>query len=40
MDEFDAAGLVPMSLLRWELTGELPPETARMLAAAPAERVP
>ena len=32
MDEFDAAGLIPMSLLRWELTGELAPETARMLA--------
>ena len=36
MDELDAAGLVPMSLLRWELSGELPPETARMLAPAPA----
>ena len=23
MDEFNAAGLVPMSLLRWELTGQL-----------------
>jgi len=33
MDEFDAAGLIPMSLLRWELTGELAPEIARMLAA-------
>jgi Bacterial protein of unknown function (DUF885) len=32
MDEFDAAGLIPMSLLRWELTGDLPPETAKMLA--------
>ena len=32
MDALDAAGLVPMSLLRWELSGELPPETARMLA--------
>jgi hypothetical protein len=31
VDELDAAGLVPMSLLRWELTSELPPETARML---------
>ncbi len=40
VDALDAAGLVPMSLLRWELTGELAPETARMLAAAPAERVP
>src|SRR5205814_6866878 len=24
MDEFNAAGLVPASLLRWELTGQLP----------------
>ena len=32
VDELDAAGLIPMSLLRWELTGELAPETARMLA--------
>jgi uncharacterized protein (DUF885 family) len=31
MDEFDAAGLVPASLLRWELTGVEPPEVARML---------
>ena len=23
MDEFDAAGLIPMSLIRWELTGEM-----------------
>jgi hypothetical protein len=36
MDELDAAGLVPMSLLRWELSGELPPETARMLEQTPA----
>ena len=35
MDEFDAAGLMPISLLRWELSGELPPETARMLAQRP-----
>jgi len=34
MDEFDAAGLVPASLLRWELTGEMPPDVARMLAPA------
>ena len=40
VDALDAAGLVPMSLLRWELTGELAPETARMLAATSAERVP
>ncbi len=35
VDELDAAGLVPMSLLRWELTGELAPETERMLKATP-----
>jgi uncharacterized protein (DUF885 family) len=28
MDDFDAAGLVPMSLLHWELTGELPDESS------------
>jgi uncharacterized protein (DUF885 family) len=32
MDEFDAAGLIPVSLLRWELTGQLPEDVARMLA--------
>ncbi len=32
VDEFDAAGLIPISLLRWELTGELAPETRRMLS--------
>jgi Bacterial protein of unknown function (DUF885) len=31
MDEFNAAGLVPASLLRWELTGTKPPEVAKML---------
>ena len=31
MDEFTAAGLVPISLLRWELTGELPPDVKAML---------
>ena len=31
MDEFNAAGLVPISLIRWELTGQLPPEVKRML---------
>ena len=31
MDEFTAAGLVPLSLLRWELTGQLPPEVKAML---------
>lgn len=34
MDEFNAAGLVPVSLLRWELTGELPPDVRRMLGQA------
>lgn len=32
MDAFNAAGLVPASLLRWELTGELPDDVRRMLA--------
>jgi len=32
MDEFNAAGLVPASLLRWELTGEMPDDVRRMLA--------
>lgn len=35
MDEFNAAGLIPASLLRWELTGRLPPDVARMLDIAP-----
>jgi uncharacterized protein (DUF885 family) len=34
MDEFNAAGLIPASLLRWEITGQLPDEVARMLAPA------
>ena len=34
MDEFDAAGLVPAALLRWELTGEMPDDVKRMLTAA------
>ena len=29
--EFNAAGLVPTSLLRWQLTGEKPAEIARLL---------
>lgn len=33
MDSFNAAGLVPASLLRWELTGKLPEDVRRMLAA-------
>jgi hypothetical protein len=31
MDEFNAAGLVPASLLRWELTGRQPEDVRRML---------
>jgi uncharacterized protein (DUF885 family) len=31
MDELNAAGFVPASLLRWELTGELPEDVRRML---------
>jgi hypothetical protein len=31
MDEFNAAGLVPISLIRWELTGEMPDDVKRML---------
>ena len=33
MDSFNAAGLVPASLLRWELTGEMPEDVKRMLAS-------
>ena len=33
MDSFNAAGLVPASLLRWELTGRLPDDVRRMLAS-------
>jgi uncharacterized protein (DUF885 family) len=33
MDELEAAGLVPASLLRWELTGEMPDDIKRMLAS-------
>jgi len=31
MDEFNAAGLIPASLLSWELTGQPPEDVARML---------
>ncbi len=31
MDDFDAAGLIPVSLLHWELTGRNSPEVQRML---------
>jgi hypothetical protein len=30
-DEFDAAGLIPAALLRWELTGRMPVDVQRML---------
>jgi len=33
MDSFNAAGLVPASLLRWELTGQMPDDVRRMLAS-------
>ncbi|HEU4386225.1 MAG TPA: DUF885 family protein [Blastocatellia bacterium] len=33
MDSFNAAGLVPASLLRWELTGRMPDDVRRMLAS-------
>lgn len=33
MDSFNAAGLVPASLLRWELMGDLPEDVRRMLAS-------
>ncbi|HEY3171523.1 MAG TPA: DUF885 family protein [Thermoanaerobaculia bacterium] len=32
MEEFDAAGLVPAALLRWELTGRMSDELKRMLS--------
>jgi hypothetical protein len=31
MEEFDAAGLIPASLIRWELTGRKSEELERML---------
>lgn len=31
MDAFDAAGLIPMTLLRWEMTGKLDDDVKRML---------
>ena len=36
-DEFIAAGLVPISLLRWELTGQLPDDVKRMLIRDPCQ---
>jgi hypothetical protein len=35
VDELDDAGQIPISLIRWELTGTLAPETARMLESRP-----
>ena len=32
MDAFNAAGLIPASLLRWELTGRMPEDVRKMLA--------
>jgi hypothetical protein len=31
MDEFNPAGLVPISLIRWEVTGEMRDDVRRML---------
>jgi len=31
LDEFNTAGLVPISLLRWELTGQMPDDVKRMV---------
>ena len=31
MDDFNAAGLIPASLIRWEMTGRKSPEIERML---------
>lgn len=33
MDNVNAAGMIPASLLRWQLSGELPPDVKRMLDA-------
>jgi uncharacterized protein DUF885 len=32
IDDYNAAGLIPLSLLRWELTGQQPSDVVRMLA--------
>jgi uncharacterized protein (DUF885 family) len=32
MDQFHAAGLIPTSLIRWELAGQMPPDVKQMLA--------
>jgi hypothetical protein len=31
MEEFEAAGLVPAALIRWELTGRMADDVERML---------
>jgi hypothetical protein len=33
MAAFNAAGLVPASLLRWELSGKMPDDVKRMLSS-------
>ena len=33
MDEFNSAGLIPASLLRWELTGRIPDDVEKMLTS-------
>jgi hypothetical protein len=33
MDDFNAAGLIPASLLRWEMTGRQSEELQRMLGS-------
>jgi uncharacterized protein DUF885 len=38
MDEFDAAGLIPISLIRWELTGEIPDDLRPVLALPRGQR--
>jgi uncharacterized protein (DUF885 family) len=35
MEEFDAAGLIPAALIRWELTGSATPDVQRMLRPTP-----
>jgi hypothetical protein len=35
MDEFDAAGLIPISLIRWELAGQIPEDLKPVLAMPP-----
>jgi len=31
MDEFNAAGLIPASLIRWQMNGRMPDDVAKML---------